>query len=99
MEYLRYVWRDSEDQICPLTWEEWRGENDIPDPALAMYLCVEATGAVSWHAARQRVQHDGRRVDSTMAMHVKHSQQRHDDDPYSNQRHRGQMGELGGRSL
>lgn len=63
-----------------LTGEERRGEDDVPHPALAVDLRVEAAGHVARHAAGQGVQHDGRRVDGAVAVHVKHSQQRHDDD-------------------
>lgn len=64
------------------TWEQAGGENDVPDPALAVDLRVEAAGAVTRYAARQGIQHDGGRVDGTMAMDIKHAEQRHDDDSY-----------------
>lgn len=66
--------------LIALTGEERRGEDDVPHPALAVDLCVEAAGHVAWHTAGQRVQDDGGRVDGTMAMHIEHPQQRHQDD-------------------
>lgn len=66
------------------TGEERRGQDDVPRPALAVDLRVEAAGDVTRHAAGQSVQDDGRRVDGAVAVHVEHPQQRHDDDSYDN---------------
>jgi len=62
-----------------LTWEQRRREDDVPHPALAVDLCVEAARDVARHAAGQRVQDDSCRVDGTVAVYVEHAKQRHDD--------------------
>lgn len=59
--------------MIELTREERRGEDDVPHPALAVDLCVEAARDVTRHTAGQSVQDDGCRVDGTVAMHVEHS--------------------------
>ena len=68
--------------LIGLTGEERRGEDDVPHPALAVDLCVEAARHVARHAAGQRVQDDGCRVDGAVAVHVEHSQQSHEDDSF-----------------
>lgn len=65
--------------LIRLTGEERRGEDDVPHPALATDLCVEAARHVAGHAASQGVQDYGCRVDCAVAVHVEHSQQCHDD--------------------
>lgn len=67
-----------------LTGEERRGEDDVPHPALAVDLRVEAARHIARHAAGQSVQDDGCRVDGTVAVHIEHPQQRHNDDSYCN---------------
>lgn len=77
----------SRHEVAPfsLTREEGRGEDDVPHPALAVNLRVETARDVAGHAAGQSVQDNSCRVDGAMAMHVKHSQQRHDNDPCGNE--------------
>ena len=69
-----------------LTGEQAGGEDDVPDPALAVDLRVEAAGDVARHAAGQGVQHDGGGVDGAVAVHVEHPQQRHDNNRYGDKR-------------
>lgn len=76
------VWSDPKPLLIGLTGEERRGEDDVPHPALAVDLCVEAAWHVAWHTAGQSVQDDSRGVDGTVAVHIEHSQQCHDDDSY-----------------
>lgn len=73
-----------------LTGEERRGEDDVPHPALAADLRVEAARHVSGHAAGQGVHHDGGRVDGAVVVHVEHAEERHDDDACRDAR-RGQF--------
>lgn len=68
-----------------LTGEERRGEDDVPHPALAVDLRIEAAGHEARHTAGQSVQDDSCRVDGAVAVHVEHSQQCHDDDSYCNE--------------
>lgn len=72
--------RQGTGHVWVLTRKERWGEDDVPHPALAVDLRVEAAGYISWHTAGQSVQHDGSRVDGAVVVHVEHSQQRHDDD-------------------
>lgn len=68
-----------------LTREETWGEDDVPHPVMAIDLCVKAARDVPWHTAGQSIQDDSCWVDGTVAVHIEHSQQCHDDDPYRNE--------------
>ncbi len=81
----RHMHADTRTRTCVgLTGEERRGEDDVPHPALAVDLRVEAARHVARHAAGQSVQDDGCRVDGAVAVHIEHPQQRHDNDSCRN---------------
>lgn len=71
--------------LIQLTREKRWSEYNIPHPALAVDLCVEAARDVAWDTAGQSVQDDSCWVDGTMAVHIERSQQCHYDDRCSNE--------------